>query len=76
MCSLLLTLTLLYFAIKKKRIISSSHWLTVIITIARPIGRKIKIPAPPLRVLARLSSGKKETVSCIKEAAESKVSSL
>lgn len=50
---------------------------TVITTITEPIDRKIKIPAPPpMRLPARLSSGKKETVSFIKEAAESKVPSL
>lgn len=67
------TFSLLYFAAGKERIAVSSHEQTVIITIVRPIGRKIKIPAPPERVLARLSSGKKrKTVSFIKEAAESK----
>lgn len=52
--------SLLYFAARKERIAVSSHEQTVIITIVRPIGRKIKIPAPPERVLARLSSGKNE----------------
>lgn len=52
--------SLLYFAVGKERIAVSSHEQTVIITIVRPIGRKIKIPAPPKRVLAHLSSGKNE----------------
>lgn len=53
------TFSLLYFAVGKERSAVSSHEQTVIITIVRPIGRKIKIPAPPKRVLARLSSRQK-----------------
>jgi len=75
-----MALPLFYFATKRKRerereirLVVSSHRHTVISTIAEAIGRKIKIPAS---LSARLPSDKKQTVPFIKEAAESKVSSL